>query len=94
MVKAQKSKSEDKRQPKHGLDGARPSKGKANMRDAATVRLSAFFLHTLPYTGTVHIWCKAASYFHRLDSDWSLDSENSSQAELGHAQCSLHMHAQ
>ncbi|KAK9809113.1 hypothetical protein WJX72_009508 [[Myrmecia] bisecta] len=29
---------EDKRQPKHGLDGNRPSKGAKNMRDAATVR--------------------------------------------------------
>ena len=40
MVKSQKTKSEDKRKPKHGLDGARPSKGKGNMRDAATVSSS------------------------------------------------------
>ena len=52
MVKAQKTKSEDKRKPKHGLDGARPSKGKGNMRDAATVSFwrnfeSLYFLYKL-----------------------------------------------
>lgn len=39
MVKSSKSKSEDKRKPKHGLDASRPSKGGKNQRDAATVRM-------------------------------------------------------
>ena len=47
MVKSSKSKSEDKRKPKHGLDASRPSKGGKNQRDAATVRS----LHTLQMHG-------------------------------------------
>lgn len=46
MVKSQKTKSEDKRKPKHGLDATRPSKGGKNMRDAATVRFNERMPHS------------------------------------------------
>lgn len=52
MVKSQKTKSEDKRKPKHGLDSSRPSKGGKNLRDAATVNI--FCLCLLSSVSTVH----------------------------------------
>ena len=81
MVKSSKTKSEDKRKPKHGLDSSRPSKGGKNKRDAATVR----FLQHLMTAPSTCMRCR-----HLLWLVWNLLEERNGTADEGQV---LHIEA-